>query len=119
MIWLAVSLLAVVVITMLCIACFARSSDPTCPYTCTLPPSTTELVEPWRLPADMRPASTPLTFESSEETITRLQNAGFAAEARIELLERALAAERRIVHGMSNVAKAPMIAQFNELDAVV
>lgn len=55
-------------------------------------------------------------LESSEETITRLQDAGFAAEARIELLERALAQKDAAIRTMSDVRQVGMLAQFNELD---
>lgn len=115
MIWVVVSLLAVATIVVLCMICSSQSSDPTCPWTGTLPPSMTGSVEPLPLPADMQPAST-VSSQPLQEALDDKIALIARLLTRIDLLERALAHKDAAIRTMSDVRQVGMLAQFNELD---
>lgn len=116
MTWQVVSLIAVVVITVLCVNYyFTQSSDPTCPWTCTLPPSMTGSVEPLPLPADMQPAST-VSSQPLQEALDDKIALIARLLTRIGLLERAQIQNALAIRTMSDVRQVGMLAQFNELD---
>lgn len=64
-------------------------------------------------------APSPPTAPEPLESIESLQSLRErdADKARIKLLERALRQKEFIIASMSDVSRAPMLAQFNELDA--
>lgn len=107
MIWLVVSLLAAVALVVICVICSSRSSDPTCPWTGTLPPSMTGLAVPSPEPVSMSPESMPPTPPSLGVEVLLY---------RIRALENMNRQKDLAIRTMSDVRHVPMLAQFNELD---